>query len=950
MKLLHMLMLSSCVFFFNCSDDLAKEIFNKRTSIDVSASVEKLDMPFTTRTVTTGLNNGAFTVSETTALNKVLVHIGDDDHAYTFNDETGSTTELTADQVTYFPLNSTSVNVYGHYPYSEGFTTVEGQQYFTIQQNQTTDDGYLKSDLMTADNSPATRTLNGNGSWTVNKSAKLNFKHRMAKLILNVSTDESAEGGSGLTIKKVEVNGVKPRVPVTYDSETGEYGIGAATSAANGESYDLQVLDGPGTATVLIPSQRYNVEEGDPAVLTNFRKFITITVDVQYYNQVNELVTATDVELVYFFKGNGKFFKPGYVYNITLVPGKNDYNLKDEYNVPGVELAKWADDGESTSVHVNAAEEKLDIVAGLVQTSVAATAQSKVYTGHEHTLDTSTDELVVRLNEAHGSAKLVEGDDYELHYSNNVNVGQATVTIMGIGRYAGNLEQHFEITKKSINDESVSVTINNSIAYDGSSLQPTPTIHDSEADKDLTRYDYATSDWTNNSNAGTNSASVTITGTGNYKDSRTATFSIPKANGSVTFADEFDTSGSIPTLTLIKPKGHEFDYIDAFKDILGDGKLAAGGVVSSDNSVVEVTQVTPSNTPSENKWKFHVKKSGTVTLTFTMTNKTEGVSNYDYTGDNQPTCRVVITDGPALPIEYVGDHDLGQFGANYPADYKMSEDDKSEHSCWLTWWDSPTNGADNSYIKKLSRYGLTVNSVHHHLPSTNEWRSILPAVSYVTWCKTYLDAVETGIAFGVTTTQTSDIDDSDYTHHMTKDQTKGWTSDFYSPNIEYEPINSTYNKGAGTASRPSRRCYALRFKGTTYCSAWRYDWIWTTSDNTALTGNSVGRKSVVVRVIYLGPSFKYENDYTDLTDESKFNWDGAGVIKRSFPCIGTNAYVHQALDGEGPDRPEQTWYWSTTPTPDGDYFSCRLTHQFLQGDQHHIREGFNVRLFKDYVE
>ena len=112
MKLLHMLMLSSCVFFFNCSDDFAKEIFNKRTSIDVSASVEKLDMPFTTRTVTTGLNNGAFTVSETTALNKVLVHIGDDDHAYTFNDETGSTTELTADQVTYFPLNSTSGGIY----------------------------------------------------------------------------------------------------------------------------------------------------------------------------------------------------------------------------------------------------------------------------------------------------------------------------------------------------------------------------------------------------------------------------------------------------------------------------------------------------------------------------------------------------------------------------------------------------------------------------------------------------------------------------------------------------------------------------------------------------------------------------------------------------------------------------------------------------------------------
>ena len=922
-------------------------------------------MPFTTRTVATGLNNGAFTISETTGLNKVLVHIGEDDHAYTFGGTGVSTTVLTEDHVTYFPLNSTSVNVYGHYPYSEGFSTVEvsegvTQQYFTIQQDQTSDDGYLKSDLMTADNSPATRTKNSDGSWTVNKSANLEFKHQMTKLIVNVSTDESTEGGSGLTIKKVEVNGVKPRVPVTYDAVSGEYTIGAAENAAGDDPnadengrYNLTVLEGPGTATVLIPSQRYNVEDGDPAILTNFRKFITITADVRYYNIANVLVVEENAKFYYFFKGNGKFFKPGYVYTITLVPGKNDYNLKDEYNVPGVELVKWADDGESTKVHVNAAEEKLDIVAGLVTTSVAETSQSKVYTGHEHKLDTSKDELVVRLTQEHGGGKLVEGDDYELHYSNNVNVGQATVTIMGIGRYAGNLEQHFNITQKSINDESVTVSISNSIPYDGSSFQPTPTIHDSEVGKDLTRYDYSTSEWTNNSNAGTNTASVKITGTGNYKDYRTETFSIPKAVGSVTFADEFDTSGTMPTLTLIKPKGHEFDYIDQFKSILGDGKLstlADGGVVSSDNTILEVTEVDPAN----NKWKFHVKRSGTVTLSFKMTNRTEGVSNYDYTGTNQPQCRIVITDGPALPIEYVGDHDMGSYGETYPDDFSMSVDDKSEHSCWLTWWPgdgSATYGSNlNRFMKKLSQYGLTVNSVHHHLPSTNEWRSILPAVSYVTWGKTYLDAVETGIAFGVTTTQTSDIDDSDYTFHMTRSQTKEWTSDFYSPDEDYEPINETYNKGAKELARPSRRCYALRFKGTTYCSAWRYDWIWTTSETQGLTGNSIGRKSVVVRVIYLGPSFKYDNDYKELLDEDKFNWDGAGVIKRCFPCIGTNSYVVPPLDGEGPDRPEQTWYWSTTPAPDGDYFSCRLTHQFLQGDQHHIREGFNVRLFKDYVE
>ena len=957
-NLFRTLMLSSCVFLLNCSEDFAKELFGDRTSINVSASVESFDMPFTTRTVATGLNNGAFTISETTGLNKVLVHIGEDDHAYTFGGTGVSTTVLTEDHVTYFPLNSTSVNVYGHYPYSEGFSTVEvsegvTQQYFTIQQDQTTDDGYLKSDLMTADNSPATRTKNSDGSWTVNKSANLEFKHQMTKLIVNVSTDESTEGGSGLTIKKVEVNGVKPRVPVTYDAVSGEYTIGAAENAAGDDPnadengrYNLTVLEGPGTATVLIPSQRYNVEDGDPAILTNFRKFITITADVQYYNIANELVTEENAEFVYFFKGNGKFFKPGYVYTITLVPGKNDYNLKDEYNVPGVEFTKWADDGESTSVHVNAAEEKLDIVAGLVTTSVAETSQSKVYTGHEHKLDTSQDELVVRLNEAHGGGKLVEGDDYELHYSNNVNVGQATVTIMGIGRYAGNLEQHFNITPKSINDESVRVSISNSIPYDGSSFQPTPTIHDSEAGKDLTRYDYSTSEWTNNSNAGTNTASVKITGTGNYKDYRTETFSIPKAVGSVTFADEFDTSGTMPTLTLIKPKGHEFDYIDQFKSILGDGKLstlADGGVVSSDNTILEVTEVDPAN----NKWKFHVKRSGTVTLSFKMTNRTEGVSNYDYTGTNQPQCSIVITDGPALPIEYVGDYDMQ---TNTLDNLQMATDNQSKNSCWFTWSNSDiedVNENPNSPLKKLCREGLP----GYHVPATYEWRSIFAATSYITWGDTYLNAVETGVAFGVTRSGYTKEDGSEYTFHMPLSTTKTWQSDYYSPTTWYDPQNTDY--GETSATRPSRRCYVLRFKGTTYCSAWRYDWIWTTEDNKLLTGNTPGRKSVVVRVIYLGPSFKYENDYRDLLDESKFDWDGDGVIKRCFPMTGTASGLTNnapAQEAEASDRPAQNWYWSTSMTPVGERYSVRLTDVFLQGDQHHYHTGFSVRLFKDYVK
>jgi len=50
-----------------------------------------------------------------------------------------------------------------------------------------------------------------------------------------------------------------------------------------------------------------------------------------------------------------------------------------------------------------------------------------------------------------GSNTLKEGRDYTLSYSNNINVGTATVTLSGIGNYAADREINFTILPKSIN-------------------------------------------------------------------------------------------------------------------------------------------------------------------------------------------------------------------------------------------------------------------------------------------------------------------------------------------------------------------------------------------------------------------------------------------------------------------------------------------------------------------
>jgi len=55
------------------------------------------------------------------------------------------------------------------------------------------------------------------------------------------------------------------------------------------------------------------------------------------------------------------------------------------------------------------------------------------------------------------SRQLVEGEDFAVTYSNNINVGEATVTVTGInGRYNGEVTQSFGITPKPLKDDDVS--------------------------------------------------------------------------------------------------------------------------------------------------------------------------------------------------------------------------------------------------------------------------------------------------------------------------------------------------------------------------------------------------------------------------------------------------------------------------------------------------------------
>ena len=124
-----------------------------------------------------------------------------------------------------------------------------------------------------------------------------------------------------------------------------------------------------------------------------------------------------------------------------------------------------------------------------------------------------------------GGKTLVEGTDYTLAYSGNVNVGKATITLTGINLFNGTYTTNFTIKPKTLASAMVGAVGN--VTYTGSAQKPEPTVTDSARGVTLVKGTDYTLSWGANTAAG--SGSVTVTGKGNYTGSITKNFTIAKA-------------------------------------------------------------------------------------------------------------------------------------------------------------------------------------------------------------------------------------------------------------------------------------------------------------------------------------------------------------------------------------------------------------------------------------
>lgn len=141
--------------------------------------------------------------------------------------------------------------------------------------------------------------------------------------------------------------------------------------------------------------------------------------------------------------------------------------------------------------------------------------------------------------------KFKNGTDYTLSYKNNTKIGTATVTVKGKGKLSGTRSVTFKINAKPI--KNAVITYNNSLTYNGSTLNPAVTVKYGNATlKKNTDYTVA---YSNNVNAGT--GTITITGKGIYGGSVKKTFTIKKLGISATAVS--GTGNKVYTGSVIKP-------------------------------------------------------------------------------------------------------------------------------------------------------------------------------------------------------------------------------------------------------------------------------------------------------------------------------------------------------------------------------------------------------------
>ena len=263
-----------------------------------------------------------------------------------------------------------------------------------------------------------------------------------------------------------------------------------------------------GTATVTVTAKAStNFKDGNSTTFNIERK--DVTSDMIYLSSENLEFTGANIKPTVTVKDGTTTLTEG------TATAPQDYLLS---NPGGTAVGTYEVAITGQGNYKGTAKKQYSIVAkGATGFTVDEITGTFVYQGAPWT-------PAVTVKKAETTDVLTEGTDYTVAYTDNTNVGTATVTVTGKGNYSGTRTVNFAITAKTLADGMVALS-STAFTYSGSEQKPVVTVTDTDTNTPLTlNTDYQVIYPTDAISQGTKT--VTVKGVGNYTGEVAKTYTI----------------------------------------------------------------------------------------------------------------------------------------------------------------------------------------------------------------------------------------------------------------------------------------------------------------------------------------------------------------------------------------------------------------------------------------
>ena len=412
---------------------------------------------------------------------------------------------------------------------------------------------------------------------------KNSYNGELSEKTFTITQRDISDASVSITLSNTSLtfNGNEQRPNVTVTNTYTSPGASSSTTEnlTENKDYTFSGQTDQGTYTVTITGKgnfkgtktttdTYTIS---PLSITNDNSSITLSYNSRIFNGSND---APGVEKVF---ANGILLEAGtdYVSPVTYSSSTGGTDITNQGTKKVTITGKGNYSGSITTEYTITPKALTDDMVTLPYASTE-------FTGSAIT-------PVPTISDKPAGTELISTEDYDITYSNNINVGTATVIVTAKRNYSGVVKKTFQIVEKNASGVFTVALAEPSttFVYNGTPHTPGITVTKTGTSTVLNSGTDYTFVYSNNTNAGT--ATITVTGKGNYSGTATLTFTIqtkPLTTGDVVLsATEFNYNGSLQKPIVTVKDGTKTLVQNVEYTIVNDGG------VNANNYVVSVTGI-----------------------------------------------------------------------------------------------------------------------------------------------------------------------------------------------------------------------------------------------------------------------------------------------------------------------------------------------------------------------